>query len=688
MKWWRENPSANPGIVTGEINGILVVDIDAHKGGLSSWEDLQAMHGRFPDTPTVLTPSGGNHLYLKYPRGYDIRNSASAIAPGIDIRGNGGQVVAPPSVYLNPETSTLAAYRWELSSSIFDLEFAEVPQWLLTMLVAKDQQRASTPFVLPETIPEGSRNSTLFSFACAMRAKGCTEPEILSALRTLNQSRGSRLDEKEVVSIAHGAMRYPNGAQTPDRLAFQPIAQPEGEQEPSPEETWIKAAAIKHRKIDWLWPGRIALGEICLVEGDPGHGKSTLSLDLAATVSNGGSWPDGTSCPQGAVLICSAEDSAETVIKPRLMAAGANHDLISVLQDTALFLPKDLEKIETKAREVGAKLVIIDPLNAFLGADIDGHKDQHVRRALKPMAAMAQRLNAAIIIVRHLNKSGGNNVLYRGGGSIGLIGAARSGFLIAPDPDDPSKRIFANSKNNLAPTADSLAFELVPTLLPTGEVTRLVWQSDPSKLSAKDLLGSDYNDAHTSIGSAEQFLTAELSDGPVAVTKVFKDAADSGISKMTLRRAREALGVVSNRESNLGGLRGQGGWSWSLPDVQDAHPDKEVAEHLERPLKRPNLQDAQSTPHKFEHLEEPLHKPKVIEGIQDVQEEVNILKNEAPASPRVQDAQGVEFAVEHLEQGDEGNPVHHQKDEHQDGQGQEKNVQLVNGLDREVGSGC
>ena len=231
---------------------------------------------------------------------------------------------------------------------------------------------------------------------------------------------------------------------------------------------------VVEEKVEWLWPGRIPLRKITLVDGDHGLGKSAIATDLAARITTGRPMPDGAPTVQGAVVILSAEDGFADTIRPRLAAARA--DLTRVLgigmvgegDDARLpAIPDDIAEIERGAARVGAVLIIIDPLMAYLSGTVNSHRDQDVRRALAQVSQLADRTGAAVLIVRYLNKNQGGKAIYRGGGSIGVFGAARSVLLVAGDPDDPddppTRRILASVKSNLAPPAAPLTYRLVGT---------------------------------------------------------------------------------------------------------------------------------------------------------------------------------------------------------------------------------
>jgi RecA-family ATPase len=225
---------------------------------------------------------------------------------------------------------------------------------------------------------------------------------------------------------------------------------------------------VEPEKVEWLWPGRLPIGKLAVLDGDPGLGKSAVTLDLAARVSASLELPEGGRCGPAGVVLLSAEDGLADTIRPRLDAAGADTERIVALStvterggaERTISLTQDLNTVEQAVKRVGAALVVIDPLMAFLSGKTDSHKDQDVRRALAPLAALAEKTGAAVLIVRHLNKAAGGNALYRGGGSIGIIGAARSGLVIAPDPEDPERRILASNKHNLSRAAPSLVFQV------------------------------------------------------------------------------------------------------------------------------------------------------------------------------------------------------------------------------------
>ncbi len=342
----------------------------------------------------------------------------------------------------------------------------------------------------------------------------------------------------------------------------------------------VRVADVKAERVRWLWPKRLPLGKLVVLDGDPGLGKSTLTLDIAARVTRGAKMPDSDEeRPPAAVLIASLEDDVADTIRPRLEAAGADlqrvFDVRTVrgrAQERLLVLPDDVQAIEAAIVQHGAALVVIDPVMAILSGQTDAHRDQDVRGALAPLAAVAARTGACIVIVRHLNKSAGGSAIYRGGGSIGIIGAARAGLLVARNPDDPTSadRVFAVTKSNLGPEAPSLAFRLVP--VPEHDVARVEWLGE-SKHSAEDLVAV-HKGGTSPRNTAEDFLREMLADGPVPALDVLKAAAAEDIATRTVYRAKKALGVLSKKDGM------DGGWRWRLPesgDAEDRHDSTKMA---------------------------------------------------------------------------------------------------------------
>ncbi len=243
---------------------------------------------------------------------------------------------------------------------------------------------------------------------------------------------------------------------------------------PAQSEGPIRASALVQEEVSWLWNQRIPQGKITILEGDPGLGKSTLSTEIAATLSTGSSLPSGPPLEPAASLILTAEDGLSDTVLPRLHASGANLDMVHVVP-SPISISKDLDKIATWLKDTRARLLIIDPLMAYLGTKVNSWHDQEVRQVLSPLAHLAQTTGTAVLLVRHLTKppqgKETRNPLYRGGGSIGIIGAARSALTVTESGANHDVRILASIKSNLGKPPLPLYY----TLEGAGSVARIKW---------------------------------------------------------------------------------------------------------------------------------------------------------------------------------------------------------------------
>jgi hypothetical protein len=324
-------------------------------------------------------------------------------------------------------------------------------------------------------------------------------------------------------------------------------------------------SAIERELVRWLWPGRVPLGMLTLLIGDPGLGKSLLALLWAAWVSRAG----------GDVLILSAEDHAGATIRPRAEALDADLDRLHIVGlrrdglEDGLALPDDAAELERVAGETRARLVVIDPLIAHLPEAVNSWRDQSVRRALAPLHRIAEQRGCAVVVIAHLNKARGADPLYRAGGSIGIPAAVRSALLLARDPEDDDKergsqRVLAHVKCNVAERAESLACQVEPVQLPGDDelVAPRLRITGTSTTTAEDLLDRPSGEERTERDAAAEFLAAELDEGPQRVKRLKGAADQAGIAWRTVERAKAGLGVKAFR---VGGAGAEGHWEWELP---------------------------------------------------------------------------------------------------------------------------
>jgi hypothetical protein len=542
------NPNANVGIATGQVSGLVVIDVDGKTGE----QTLQQWGGLSEPTLTCNTSRGFHRYHQLGNGGLPSRN----LAPEIDLKADGGYVVAPPSVY--DGGSRYAWERWEE-------EIRLLPPKVREVLQANGSRRGDP---LPERIPEGERDTRLTSFAGTMRRAGASEAETLDALRAVNARCDPPLPDKQIKKIARSIAKYSPNA--PD----DPIL--DGERGGSELRT-RKASDIQPRRVEWLWENHLPRGQFVVFTGDPGTLKSTVSLDLAARVTRGLPMPDGTPGPLGNALVCTAEDGAEDTIVPRLIAAGADLTRVYILdgvreggRNADFQVPVHTDALRRFVENYDIKLVVLDVFVSFLEREINSWRDQDIRRALKALAKdVAEPTGATIIALRHLTKGDGKKAIYRGGGSIGISGAARAEYLFGRDPKEEPKStyVFACVKNSLGVMPPSMQYraDTVAVREVQGDhIVRVAWLGR-SALTADQLV--EDREERTEREQAKEFLVALLVGGPLQSEVVLQKAKKAGFSESTLRRAA--------RELDMGyPQKGFGAGSQVLWKLPDSHYDE------------------------------------------------------------------------------------------------------------------
>lgn len=341
----------------------------------------------------------------------------------------------------------------------------------------------------------------------------------------------------------------------------------------------VNLADVMPEAVTWLWPGRIARGKLTLVVGDPGLGKSYLTQDAAARTSRGLPWPDGSLAPCGDVVILTAEDGLADTIRPRFDVLGGDPARVHVLtgirtgdRERGVDISQDLAHMESLMVRVKARLVVIDPVSAYLGK-ADSYRDTEVRAVLAPVASLAERTGAAIIGVMHLTKGQQRQAIHRTQGNVAFVAAARAVFAVAEDREDPTRRLFLPVKMNIAPKPPGLAYRLVAS----GDVARLEWETEPVDVNVDDALaGPELPGDRSEREEAKDFLRDLLTDGAVSANEVKKHAKAAGIADRTLFRAKTDLAVKVEKT----GFRD--GWTWALPaKAAKNSEDRHAATHAE-----------------------------------------------------------------------------------------------------------
>ena len=351
----------------------------------------------------------------------------------------------------------------------------------------------------------------------------------------------------------------------------------------APLHVWLtRLGTVAPKQLRWLWPGRVPMGKVTLLVGDPGRGKSLLALDMAARVTRGAAWPDpaGGSAPFGNVVLLSAEDDVADTIRPRFEAAGGDPDRVVILravqragtQDDLLFsLSRDLAGLEEAIRQCGdVRLVVLDPVSAYL-TGVDAHSNADMRAVLAPLRGVAERSGAAVVAISHLTKKADAAVLYRAMGSLAFVAAARAVWAVGPDRQTAGRLLFLPVKCNLAGGVTGMAYRIAPSAQ-SPEVPVLDWEAEPVALTAEEAL--DFRaPAFTRRQRAAAWLEGLLSRGPLPTQEVERLAQAEGFSVPTVCRARRELGVVAFHAN------AQSPWTLRLPtDDAPAEPDVNPAE--------------------------------------------------------------------------------------------------------------
>ncbi len=333
------------------------------------------------------------------------------------------------------------------------------------------------------------------------------------------------------------------------------------------------AANIEMKPYQWIWQGRIALGKVTLISGDPGLGKSQLTANMAATVTNSGTWPDSTSAPYGRVVILSAEDDASDTIVPRLAAAGADLSLVEINHGITKLEHENIVtgqvNLSTDLRAIAdlintypdINMIIIDPISAYLGK-VDDHRNGEVRSVMAKLSGLASDRNVAIVCITHNNKSNNQEALLRSIGSIGFVASARAAFCVVRDPDDQNKRLFLPTKNNIGNDTTGFSFTIEPHIFDSKgvETSRIVWNTEKVTSTANEVMSRSLNlDEKSALEEATDFLTDILKNSPKSVNEIEREAKSACISWATMRRAKIKIGAKAIKCGK------DSGWFWELP---------------------------------------------------------------------------------------------------------------------------
>lgn len=545
QSWANEHPRCNWGIVTGTASGVVVIDVDGAEGR-TSLAALEQQGFALPATLAVTTgrADGGTHLYFRMPAVSGIRNNQSGkIGAHIDFRGDGGFVIAAGSAH---PTGKLYAYADP------DADIAELPAWIVERLTERPTLAAKAG--QPGAIGPGARTPLLVSLAGKLHSQGVPAEGIEAALSGLNGTFNPPHPPEKIRRIVDDlTRRYERGAM--------------------PEETrpdLVCLADVAPRAVEWLWEPFIPARMLSMLSGDPGTGKSFIALAVCADLSRG-KLRDGRIVEPANSLYLSIENPLGESIRPRFDALGGDPARFFALRGTIVsdsgeeqrgaVTLADVAILDAAISETRAQLVIIDPIQSYMGAAVDVHRSNETRPIMDGLARLAESHGCSILLLRHLSKQSGGKAIHRGLGSIDLTGAVRSEMLAGSLPDDPDARALVHIKSNVGRMGRTLGYSI-------DGAGRFAWTGE-SSITAADLLAAPAGPGDHKLAEASQWLTELLKSGSREQREVRELAESAGISFATLRRAKDALRVRSYKAS----VRGP--WLWALPDppqdAQDAH---------------------------------------------------------------------------------------------------------------------
>lgn len=311
----------------------------------------------------------------------------------------------------------------------------------------------------------------------------------------------------------------------------------------------IQMSDIETQAVAWLWYPYIPYGKITIMQGDPGEGKTMLILTIAARLTQGLLLPEERNMREPATVIYqTAEDGLADTVKPRLEKAGADCTKVMVIDESSNPISFSDSRIEEAIVKTRAKLFVLDPLQAYLGADVDMHRANEVRPTFRRLADVAERTGCAIVIIGHLNKMSGVKGIYRGLGSIDISALARSILFVGRSKENDGMRYMAQQKNSLAPEGKTLLFDI-------DDAVRFAGTCD---ITADEIMsgGQKASFTPTKTENAIEQLETLLSEGAMPVTEIQEYFDGLGISDKTVHNAKKELCVISQKHGKA--------WYWSL----------------------------------------------------------------------------------------------------------------------------
>lgn len=314
----------------------------------------------------------------------------------------------------------------------------------------------------------------------------------------------------------------------------------------------IRMSEVQSQEIEWLWYPFIPYGKLTIIQGDPGDGKTTMVLNLAAKLSKGEALDENMKVTEPVnVIYQTAEDGLADTVKPRLELAGADCERIIVIDESDKSLSMVDERLEQAIVRTGARLLILDPIQAYLGGGMDMNRANEARDMTKKLAALAEKYQCAIVLVGHMNKAAGNKAAYRGMGSIDFFAVARSVLLVGRVEGEANIRAVVQIKNNLAAFGHPKAFEL--------SEDGFQWLGD-YEITADEVLGGIAPKANKLEQAKRLLREVAETNNAMQSNEIFNLAEEQGISRRTLENAKKELGIRAKRINNS--------WYWELDKIK------------------------------------------------------------------------------------------------------------------------
>ncbi|OQW99880.1 MAG: hypothetical protein BWK73_49690 [Thiothrix lacustris] len=617
--WFGGGTNYNLGLKTG--GGVVVIDVDTKDGdGAAELAGVEMRLGALPETLTVATPSGGQHLYFRYPSELDVRGSAKQLAPNVDVRANGGYVVVPPS-----KTDANADKRGRTATGDYaiakKLPIADLPSTWLDALLHKCKSKPPNP---PPRYAETSNDQRLSEIQGALAYINAAPYDdwvkVGMALHSLGDDGLNLWDTWSRNAPNYDATEIPkrwksfagssvnvetvfylaaqNGWQNPakgrkpeppprteqhDRAGYQHRDEWRGNRHTADDQDHVRLVSglsITPRQMEWAWQYWLPKGKLSLLVGAPKTGKTLLAIDLAATITSGGKFPDGTRADKSTVIFWTAEDDLDDTIVPRFKAAGGDLANVRFIDHTvssgrgqpfnpAQDMPLLMDAIHRM--EKPPALLIIDPV---VSVTQDMNNALQVRMSLLPVVEMAQAHGMAVLGITHFRKSSGEsgNIGERIIGSSAFLQVARMVWYAMKPPDMDSTRLFWKGDTNLAESDEGFLYEVesreadFPEHLVTVQTAGIVWGEKVDGEALQAIIKPDGKaDTAPVQVEAEEFLKQFLATGARLKADIDAEGDNRGITSMALRRAKKSLGIQHRKRP------GDGKFVWYL---QSDHVDQ------------------------------------------------------------------------------------------------------------------